>query len=272
MPMKPDVFERSLANFISTCDRLPDQIPTWLTALGVVAGARIIRADGLGSSGAKTDVIVYLEQSEPIKISAKLISADYYGNWYSHGRIIEEFGVSVFQSLTLDCTRWANDWKNHPNASLFVGVSVNFGKRTGNTGVEFTDVFAYDDIKTIVAGHGSGDGIANCLYSSDDIPVSIDDLINKIRPIDNHTIKQLSQNFKVIYRPINPETEGTNRGKCTYTQFVPYQRHPTLLTVRTLAELNGLGTYQIVQHGKLNHNHILTDLEQRFNIKINRKI
>src|SRR5699024_6164311 len=109
--------------------------------------------------------------------------------------------------------KWSNWWKKHPSASLFIGVSICFGKRRGNTAREFTDVFTYNDIVKVVAGFGLGDDIANCLYVSSKVSGDIDDLFSNLEPIDKKTILRLSSDFKVVWRPINPMTEYTNRGK-----------------------------------------------------------
>lgn len=273
MSKKTDDFEKGLANLVNKYDHLPDIIPNWMEKEGVIAGSKIVRAEQLGSSGSKTDVIVHLEgNSEPIKISAKLSSADYFGNWYGHNRIVSEFGKEVFYKLVNSTTEWANRWKHFDQASLFVGVSINFGRRTGNTGIEFTDIFNYSDIVTIVAGHGNGDHVANCLIVSDDVPSTLEELLVALRPVDKETIMLLSKNFKVIYRPVNPMTEGTNRGKNVYTKFQPYKRLDELTTIESLNELNNLGEYvEITEPDRLNHNRVLNELESEYNIYIPRK-
>lgn len=276
MSEKTDQFERDIVSSIEnslplTNYRLPDRIPQWMQDIGIQPGARVLGVEWVGSSGSKTDVLIRLEDSEPIKISAKLSSADYFGNWYSHGRVTEEFGEEAFYRLVSDCTDWSNWWKTNPAASLFVGVSICFGRRSGNTAREFTDVFSYEDIVKIVAGFGTGDHIANCLYVSSNVPRNINDLIANLEPIDEQTILQLSSNFKIAYRPINPMTEGTNRGKAIYTQFRPYQRLPQMTTVTELSELIQLGEYVEVEPNSLNHNRLLNELEANYNIFIPRK-
>lgn len=270
MSERTDQFERRIVSSI-TDDYLPSSIPQWMQNIGIRPGARILDVEWVGSSGSKTDVLIRLENSEPIKISAKLSSADYFGNWYSHSRVINEFGEEAFYRLVSDCTDWANEWIHNPAASIYVGVSICFGKRSGNTAREFTDVFSYEDIIKIVAGVGTGDYIANCLYVSSNVPRNIHDLLENLEPIDEHTIYQLSSNFKVAYRPINPMTEGTNRAKCTYTQFKPYRRLETMTKITNLSELVQLGEYVPVEANSLNHNRLLNELEQDYNIFIPRK-
>lgn len=250
---------------------LPSNIPQWIQTLGITSQNSIVKAERIGSSGYKTDVIVYFDNQKTLKISAKMSSADYFGNWYSHKRVLDEFGQDSFQKLTKDCTAWANKWVQNPNASLHVGVSICFGKRTGNTSREFMDVFNSNDIIKIVAGTGTGSETANCLYSSSELPTSISQLFSILKPINSSTIYELSQNFKIAYRPINPLTEGTNRGKCVYTQFVPFQALPQPTEIKTLAELQPLGSFEIVTADSLNHNRILNQLRDQFNIVIPRK-
>lgn len=271
MSKKTDQFESDIVAAISGTNSIPSEIPQWMVDIGIRPGARIIDVSRTGSSGSKTDVLIRLEGSEPIKISAKLSSADYFGNWYSHKRVIREFGAPAFDKLVDACTDWANWWKSHPSASLFVGVSVNFGRRSGNTFKRFTDVFDYNDIVTVVAGFGHGDDVANCLYQSSAVPNDINDLLGNLKPIDRNTIHELSSNFQVIFRPVNPMTEGTNRGKCIYTQFKPDGRLPEMTTITELSELTRLGDYVQVQANSINHNHLLTKLENDYNIFIPRK-
>lgn len=274
MSAKTDQFEQDIATSIERSlpnGNLPMSIPQWMQNIGIVPGARVLGISAVGSSGSKTDVLIRLENSEPIKISAKLSSADYFGNWYSHNRVIEEFGEEAFYRLVSDCTDWANTWKHLPAASMFVGVSICFGKRSGSTAREFTEVFTYKDIVKIVAGVGTSDYAANSLYVSSVVPRNINELFNNLQPINEQTILVLSSNFKIAYRPINPMTEGTNRGKCIYTQFRPYQRLPQMTTITELSELMRHGEFVQVEANSLNHNRLLNELEQNYNIIIPRK-
>lgn len=276
MSKKTDDFEIEIVTAIKndlllTNQCIPSDLPSWMLDIGIKPNAKVIDVERIGSSGSKTDVIIRLENSEPIKISAKLSSAHYFGNWYSHTRIINEFGEDLFEKLVLDCTSWANEWHNTQNASLYVGVSICFGKRSGKTAREFTEVFTYEDIVTIVAGYGSGESIANCLYVSPKAPVNLEDLINKLQPIDENSIKILSEDFKVAYRPINPMTEGSNRGKCIYTQFHPSKALSEKVVVTSKSELMKLGEFVPVEANSLNHNRLLNELEEKYNIVVPRK-
>jgi len=54
----------------------------------------------------------------------------------------------------------ANQWAYNLNASLFVGVSISFGYRTGNTFIPFLEIFnSTNEIIKIIAGMGEGDGV-----------------------------------------------------------------------------------------------------------------
>lgn len=250
---------------------IPSQLPQWLRDLGITPGANIISSERIGGDkNNKTDVIINLGNSNPIKISAKLSNADYFGNWYGHIRFIDEFGEEAFRKLSQDITAWANWWLQQATAP-FVGVSICFGRRSGNTAKEFLEIFNFDDIVKIVAGYGYGDHVANCLYISSNHPNNISDVINNLRPISPDTLENISRNFKVAYRPINPITEGTNRGKNVYTMFQPYERLNQLETVTSPRRLAQLGCFVEVQPNRINHNHVLDWLESEYNIYIPRK-
>ncbi len=133
-------------------------------------------------------------QSQPSeKISAKLSNAGYYGNWYGHQRLIKEFGYEIFQSITYQTTKWANQWINNPHANLFVGVSISFGERTGNTFIDFLDIFdSTQELKKVIAGSGEGEGVASCLFNHNHI---LDDLK------DNYKIRIPRKQQLKLYQP-----------------------------------------------------------------------
>lgn len=267
--------EQELTNTINTYKNqtLPSVLPNWLIELGIKAEDMIVEASNIGSANHlnKTDIIIKLNNSTPIKISMKLINADYFGNWYSHNRIVNEFGIDAFNSLVQATTDFANKWK-YITKNLFVGVSVSFGKRVGRTGQLFTDIFKEKEIINIVQGTGVGDNIANCLYVSNACPKDINELIDNLMPINLSTIKSLTGDFKIIYRPVNPSTEKSNRGKNSYTMFLPKIKltAPTIIT--NIDQLNSLGEYVIItEPNQLNHNNILNILENKYNIIVPRK-
>ena len=269
-----DLLEQELVTLVEDYigQRIPYDLPQWLIDEGVRPGAKIVAVDGIGSKSRlnKTDVLIILESSSPIKISAKLANADYFGNWYSHKRFLDEFGFEAFERMTKASTAFANRWAETAIAP-FVGVSICFGKRKGLTGQDFTDIFTSRDILTVARGFGVGDSTANCMYIADYVPRTIEELIDCLQEISIETVNEATENFKVAHRPINPITEGTNRGKNVYTRFQPYKRLPEPTVIREPDILFSLGRFVTVEPDGLNHNHILNDLEERYNIIVPRK-
>lgn len=274
MSRASEAFEYEIESMVNAHrgEYLPEVLPNWLVSEGVRPGARIIGAEGIGSRDRhnKTDVVVYLEESEPIKISAKLMNADYFGNWYGHKRFLIEFGEDAFYRMTAASTKFANYWAKTATAP-YVGVSICFGRRSGRTGQDFTEIFTTDDILTVARGFGSGIAIANCMYIADTSARDIQGLINSIEAITVESVNAATENFKVAHRPINPITEGTNRGKNVYTRFQPYEALTTPTVIKDPQELFRLGEFVEVEPTCLNHNHILTDLEENYNIIVPRK-
>ncbi len=263
--------ENAIAASVKQGDSLPNTLPDWMIQLGFIPKDIIVSSSRIGTKNRtnKTDVLIKLKKSPSLKISAKLNNAHYYGNWYGHKRFVEEFGDDTFAKMTAKVTLWANKWIYNPNASIFVGVSISFGYRTGNTSIPFLDVFNnVEELIKIVAGIGEGEGTANCLFISEEHPSTVIDLIEKLLPIDSQAIVAQSENIKVICRPINPMTERSNRGKNVYTKFQPYERLPHLITVEKLEDLIKLGNFTEVEPDRLNHNHILKILKQDYNIEI----
>lgn len=267
--------EKELTNIINFYKNqtLPSILPSWLINLGVKANDTIIEASNIGSNNHlnKTDVIIKLNNSTPIKISMKLINADYFGNWYSHNRIVNEFGDEAFANITQATTDFANKWK-HITKKPYVEVSISFGKRVGKTGQLFTDLFKEEEIINIVQGVGIGDNVANCLYVSNTCPKDIGELINNLMPINLPTIKLLIGDFKIIYRPVNPLTEKSNRGKNSFTIFIPNTKLAVPTIITSIDQLNNIGKYATVKEPNgLNHNNILNILKNEYNIIIPRK-
>lgn len=274
MSKKTDLFEQQISDCASNSSNLPNTLPIWMINLGINPNSHIISSEKIGSKDRKnkTDILIKLENSTPIKISAKLSSADYFGNWYGHTRFIEEFGIDTFNRLSLAITNWANGWITKPQASPFVGVSICFGKRSGETAIPFLDVFSPNDIISIVRGYGKEcNSTANCMYISDNYPSTIDELINHLRPINHESIIEATGEFMIACRPINPMTEGSNRGKNVYTKFIPFRPLEELTTLTTTDELYNYGSFSIVDPNRLNHNHILNELEDTYNIIVPRK-
>ncbi|GAB1539482.1 hypothetical protein NUACC21_21490 [Scytonema sp. NUACC21] len=268
---KPVQLENAIVASAKPGTYLPNVLPEWMNKLGFIPRDIIVSSNRIGTKSTtnKTDVIIKLKNSPSLKISAKLSNADYFGNWYGHKRFVEEFGDNAFVKMTAKVTSWANDWAYSPNANLFVGVSICFGYRTGNTAIPFLEVFNnVAELIKIVAGFGEGEGTANCLYISDEQPSTVRDLIDKLLPIDSQAIVAQSEKIKVICRPVNPMTERSNRGKNVYTKFHPHERLPNLITVQKLKDLMTLGKFTEIEPNKINHNHILKTLKEDYNIEI----
>lgn len=274
MSKASDAFENEIVVMVSRHigECLPIALPRWLLEEGVRSGARILGVKGIGSKDRnnKTDVIIFLENSAPIKISAKLRNADYFGNWYGHKRFLDEFGIDAFYRMTEASTQFANRWAQTAIAP-YVGVSICFGRRSGRTGQDFTDIFTTEDILTVAKGYGNGDSTANCMYIADTSARDISGLIGSIEAITIKSVNAATESFKVVHRPINPMTEGTNRGKNVYTRFEPYRALNTPTIVKEPKILFSLGKFVPVKPNSLNHNHILDDLKENYNIIIPRK-
>ncbi len=263
--------EKAIANTAKVDSCLPQNIPEWMQKMGIQAGDKITDSKKVGNNSPnnKTDILIKFQRSQPLKVSAKLSNADYFGNWYGHERFINEFGRKVFDKLTTKTSLWANDWANKSNASLFVGVSISFGERSGDTFIPFLDIFDnLKDLQKIVCGVGEDDNAANCLYVSDEHPKSIKDIVEKLSPLDLDTIKRLSEKIRVIFRPINPFTEASNRGKNVYTKFQPHQPLSDMTDVTNIKDLMKLGKFTEVFPNGLNHNHILDTLQADYKIRI----
>ena len=233
---------------------------------------------GNKSSQNKTDVLVELSNHKKIKISIKLSNADYFGNWYGHNRALSEFGKEKVQKLIQATTDWANKvWLPNANASLFVGVSVSFGTRSGDTQKNFLDIFDADDVLKIIKGDLSEDcdETANVLYVSDSKPKDFQELLESLKVINKSNIQSQVENFKVIFRPINPKTEESNRGKNIYTKFdSTTPKSSKKIIVQDLGSLKKLGNFVKVdldKELKINHNKVLDDLFNNKNIVVPRK-
>ena len=274
MSKASDAFENEIVTMVSKHigERLPSTLPDWMLRDGIIPGATIVSVDGIGSKSKdnKTDVIIKLSDGVPIKISAKLRNADYFGNWYGHKRFITEFGKAAFERMTKASTIWANEWAQTATAP-YVGVSICFGRRSGKTGQDFLDIFTADDILTVARGFGSGNNVANCMYISNNSASTIPNLINNLKEITTESVNAATESFKIAHRPINPITEGTNRAKNVYTRFKPYHKLESKKEIRDPKELFKLGKFVEVEANSLNHNQILDDLETNYNIVIPRK-
>ena len=220
----------------------------------------------------KTDVLITFSDQQKLKISVKKENAHYFGNWYTHQRICEEFGEDALYDLISATTAWANDWIYNSNSSLFVGVSLCFGYRSGNTGIDILEILNIEDIKSIVQGYDlNADTSANCLYTSNYIPTSVEDFFDNTVMFTNPVINTFCQNLKIIFRPINPETEGSNRGKQIFTKYSPYQKENNMTIFNSVKQLRENGEFICLGDNndyRLNHNQWINELRTKFNIQI----
>lgn len=272
MSKTSDALEKELESMLleHVGELIPKNIPGWLKNEGIIPGSKLIGAERTGGKNAKTDVIAKLEHGEPIKISAKLSNAHYFGNWYGHTRFVSEFSEESFNKMTIAATEWANGYCKHYK-DPFVGVSINFGKRSGATAQRFSDILTPQDVITIAKGYGVGDKTANCLYVSNKSASNISQLIDNLVEINEENINELTDDLKIIYRTVNPMKEKSNRSKNSYTKFVPYERSKEKIVIENGPDLFELGEFKPVKPDRTNHNHILDELETEFNIVIPRK-
>ena len=103
--------EKAIANAAKVGTCLPENIPEWMQRIGILPEDIITESTKVGnnSPNSKTDVLIKFQKSKPLKISAKLSNAGYFGNWYGHERFISEFGRKVFDKLTTKTSLWANE-------------------------------------------------------------------------------------------------------------------------------------------------------------------
>jgi hypothetical protein len=243
-----------------------------------LSSTKISRVDSSISKhhNAKTDLLVVFDDGKKLKISIKKDNAHYYGNWYTHQRILKEFGKVALQKLVNKTTFWANEWIKQPSSSFFLGVSINFGERSGNTYINFNEVFTNYDIRTIVQGHTlSLDTSANVLLQTEGSNINtIEDITSKLKIFDDALLRTLFNKVKIVFRPINPTTEGSNRGKQTYTKFVPNRRFETETLLNSKSDLLKYGKFEPINLNteyRLNHNRIIKMLKKDYNVKINVK-
>lgn len=278
MSRATDQFEQNLSTAIQKIfekDTNFENVPQWFENMYGKPPYRLEETMVIGGQLGKTDILVNAinsyNQKISLKISVKMANADYWGNWYSHNRFIDEFGMESFEKIVLATTDWANNWVNFPQAKLFVGVSISFGTRTGNTAGILKDILTDEDILSIIRGNFEDETRnADLMYVSSIIPSSWDDLFEFLKPITLEEIRNsdLINNMKIIYRPINPMTERSNRGKCSYTMFVPFAKATEPIIVNNLDDLMKLGRYEPVECNSINHNRIINMLKNEYNIYV----
>lgn len=285
MVKKSKELEKAVADKINVLSgqSLPDTLPDWMIKEGIKPCAEIIRATDIGdaSHDNKTDVLVELKDSIPIKISVKMSTADYWGNWYGHKKFVHSFGVKAFDNLTKATTEWANevmagdDWDSKP----FVGVSISFGKRSGQTKLKFEKILSKEDMLKVIRGEKNEkhpEAEANALLITSEVSINTpSDLVDALEELSVDNVYAHTSRFYIIFRPVNPKTSVSDRGKNTYTRFVPYKKLDHMTVVTRMSELRKYGHFETVEpqlgRHKMTHNFVLDDLEKNYNIKLLRK-
>jgi hypothetical protein len=209
---------------------LPDKLPKWMSELGIVPGAKVVSSKKIGTGGAKPDVVVEFSVGESLRISAKMSNADYFGNWYTKGRTAQDLSPDLIQPLISATLNFATTYRPKM-MQTYVGISISFGKRSGQTGKKFTDIFDASLIKYIIAGNNPlGKKNANCLYTTSTVPSNIEKVIENLQPVSDSVVKKLSQNFYVVFRPVFTPTNRTNMSKQTWVklQAIKPLSNPTL--------------------------------------------
>jgi len=240
---------------------LPESLPKWMILLGIIPGAKVVSTEKVGQGGSKTDVVIKFDKGEPLKISAKMSNADYFGNWYTKAK--EEISAQIVPMIADATLAFALKYTPKMEGT-FVGVSVSFGKRSGQTGKKFSELFDISLIKNVVAGNNpNGARNANCLYTTTTVPKDINKLLANIKPVSDSVVKELSQNFFLIFRPVFTATNKTNMSKQAWAKLRPIKKlkKPTLF--KTQKEL--LRVTEWVATGRdetITHNTVVSELKK----------
>jgi hypothetical protein len=217
---------------------IPDDLPKWMIELGIAPGAKVVKSIVTGGSGIKPDVIVTFDKGSTLRISAKLSNADFFGNWYTKRKVKQDLGENAVAPISEEVLEFSKRWKDKKGDKPFVGVSIAFGKRGGETGKPFTNLFPVDLIKRIVAGGSPhAETNANALYATDTVPQSVISTIKNLQPISNSVIKKLSKDFNLIFRPVYTPTNKSNMKKSAWSQLVANGKFKEPINITTQSEL-----------------------------------
>jgi len=194
---------------------LPLNIPKWMLDLGIKPGSKVINSRKTGPEGIKPDIIVTFDNNASLRISAKMSNADFFGNWYSKKRVIDDLGDEFVQPIidvAYNFLKQVDHGKYTPSkSSPILGTAISFGKRSGKTGFPFSKLFNISYIKNIITGVDiNNNSNANCLYTTSGVPSDIDKVLDNLKPVTDSVIKKLSENFSVIFRIIY-STSGTTQ-------------------------------------------------------------
>jgi hypothetical protein len=263
---KSDQHEKAIAKAFKG-QTLPTELPKWMTDYGFVPGAKVVKSNQTGGSGIKPDIIVKFNEGPTLRISAKMSNADFFGNWYPKRKVRADLGDELVKPLSDAALDFVKKFKGRGDP--FVGVSISFGKRSGQTAKKFTDLFAVGLIKRVVAG-GSPDAEvnANSLYASTDVANNIGALINSLEPISDKVIKQLSKNFNIIFRPVYTGSNRTNMSKPAWVQVVGKTRFDKPIKFETQEELLKHAHWTVTALDQdISHNVVVKNLA-KFNILV----
>lgn len=266
---RSDKHEKDIAKAFKN-QSLPDNLPRWMLDYGFVPEAKVVKSTQTGGTGIKPDVIVQFDKGPSLRISAKMSNADYFGNWYSQEKVAQDLGEEMVKPLIEETVKFANKYRGRGDP--FVGVSISFGKRSGETGKNFTELFPLNLITRIVAGGNPNAEVnANSLYTTTEIPNSIEGLLNNLKPISDSVIRQLSKNFSIVFRPVYVRTNKSNLTKPAWSQLEPNAplREPTLF--ETQEELLRVTHWSPVPlNSRVSHNSIVKDLKKSNILVINK--
>jgi hypothetical protein len=263
---KSDQHEKAIAKAFKG-QTLPNELPTWMTDYGFMPGAKVVDSRQTGGSGIKPDIVVKFDEGPSLRISAKMSNADFFGNWYPKWKVRADLGDELIKPLSDATLEFVKKFKGRGDP--FVGVSISFGKRSGQTAKKFTDLFPVGLIKRVVAG-GSPDAEvnANSLYATTDIPNNIGALIERLEPISDSVIRKLSKNFNIIFRPVYTGSNRSNMSKPAWVQVVGKTKFNKPIMFEKQDDLLKNAHWTVTALDKdISHNKIVANL-RKFNILV----
>ena len=258
-----EAHEQAIADAFPVGATLPDTLPPWLTALGLVPGSEILSSQKVGGSGSKTDVLVETA-SGFLAISAKMSNADFFGNWYTHARVQNELGPALMIPIAEATKDFAETYSPN-NDAIFVGVSIAFaGRRGGRTGKTFRELFgnrSEELMRAVITGTGGDPRTnANCLYTTTVVPQTVQQVIGNLSPIDESTLAAYAETFSLVFRPVYTATNNDNMGKQIWAKLEATQSFPEPKQFTGYADLMTACRWVSVAEGNENHFGVVKDL------------
>jgi len=231
--------------------------------IGVVPGAQIISSKKVGGSGKKPDIVVTFAEGNSLRISAKMSNADFFENWPKKAKIEKLFGKEILERIKSSSLEFAKSYKPNPAYGPYVGISIAFGKRKGQTQISFAKCVGgiKQAMYLIAGGDINNENNANCLLKQTSVPHNINDLIKSLLPINNKTIGDLIKDFSVIFRPVYIWGNNSNLSKDTYCRVFANKKlsEPTL--IKSQDELMKVCRWEKTNE-HCNHRAIILDLEK----------